>query len=116
MTAPEGVERQRTAGWRMPPNTKSVTRPSIYGNPFFPGCGIGYGYIDDNLRMVDYDPNDPAQCVLMYRMRMRDMKLYEPEKYEAFLAPLRGKNLACWCKIGAPCHRDVLLELANVHP
>lgn len=29
------------------------------------------------------------------------------------LAPLRGKNLACWCKPGTPCHADVLLELAN---
>lgn len=26
---------------------------------------------------------------------------------------LRGKNLACWCKCGDPCHADVLLELAN---
>lgn len=29
------------------------------------------------------------------------------------LTELRGKNLACWCKIGNPCHADVLLELAN---
>lgn len=28
-------------------------------------------------------------------------------------AELRGKNLACWCKAGSPCHADVLLELAN---
>ena len=26
---------------------------------------------------------------------------------------LRGKNLACWCKPGACCHADVLLEIAN---
>jgi hypothetical protein len=26
---------------------------------------------------------------------------------------LRGFNLCCWCKIGDPCHADVLLELAN---
>lgn len=26
---------------------------------------------------------------------------------------LRGKNLACWCALSAPCHADVLLELAN---
>lgn len=26
---------------------------------------------------------------------------------------LAGKNLACWCKLGDPCHADVLLELAN---
>jgi hypothetical protein len=31
----------------------------------------------------------------------------------AALEELRGKNLACWCKPGAPCHADVLLELAN---
>lgn len=29
------------------------------------------------------------------------------------LARARGKNLACWCAEGAPCHADVLLELAN---
>jgi len=29
------------------------------------------------------------------------------------LGQLRGKNLACWCKIGTPCHADVLLKLAN---
>ncbi len=26
---------------------------------------------------------------------------------------LRGRDLACPCKPGAPCHADVLLELAN---
>ena len=26
---------------------------------------------------------------------------------------LRGKNLACWCPVGSPCHADVLLEVAN---
>jgi hypothetical protein len=29
------------------------------------------------------------------------------------LPELRGKNLACWCKPGSPCHADVLLDLAN---
>lgn len=32
------------------------------------------------------------------------------------LEPLRGKNLACWCPIGEPCHADVLLEIANQEP
>lgn len=26
---------------------------------------------------------------------------------------LAGKNAACWCGLGRPCHADVLLELAN---
>lgn len=29
------------------------------------------------------------------------------------LGQLRGKNLACWCKLDQLCHADVLLELAN---
>lgn len=29
------------------------------------------------------------------------------------LHELRGKNLACWCRLDDPCHADVLLELAN---
>jgi hypothetical protein len=29
------------------------------------------------------------------------------------LAPLRSRNLACWCKPGEPCHADALLEMAN---
>jgi hypothetical protein len=26
---------------------------------------------------------------------------------------LRGKNLACWCRLDEACHCDTLLELAN---
>ncbi len=26
---------------------------------------------------------------------------------------LIGKNLACWCKIGSPCHGEPLLSLIN---
>ena len=29
------------------------------------------------------------------------------------LHELKGKNLACWCKPGTPCHADVLLRMAN---
>jgi hypothetical protein len=32
------------------------------------------------------------------------------------LNELRGKNRLCWCKEGAPCHADVLLELASCDP
>ena len=35
------------------------------------------------------------------------------ELHPSYLAPLRGKNLACWCPLDQPCHADVLLELAN---
>lgn len=29
------------------------------------------------------------------------------------IAELRGHDLACWCALDAPCHADVLLEIAN---
>jgi hypothetical protein len=29
------------------------------------------------------------------------------------LPALRGRDLACYCKPGCPCHADVLIELAN---
>jgi hypothetical protein len=29
------------------------------------------------------------------------------------LAPLRGRDLVCWCPLDQPCHADVLLEVAN---
>lgn len=38
----------------------------------------------------------------------------KPDKHVLYHLPkLRGKNLACWCKPDAPCHADVLLELAS---
>jgi len=36
-----------------------------------------------------------------------------PEALAALLAPLRGKDLACWCPLDQPCHRNVWLRLAN---
>jgi hypothetical protein len=38
---------------------------------------------------------------------------WRPEKVAECRAELAGKNLACWCKEGAPCHADVLLDMAN---
>lgn len=37
----------------------------------------------------------------------------DPANIVAMIGSLRGKNLACWCKQGEPCHADVLIEFAN---
>ena len=60
----------------------------------------------------EYD-DDPAACVEMFHHDLDKFQVFHPEKYEAWIAPLRGKNLACWCALDQPCHADVLLELAN---
>ena len=91
----ERVQLRRTKGWRMPPNTMSVARPTGYGNRFYVGL-----------------PANPtaADCVRRFREEQAD------EYAGAPLERLRGKNLACWCRLDQPCHADVLLELANQDP
>ena len=114
MTAPQRIQRKRTKGWRMPRDTVSVTRPGKYGNPYFDGCGIGFGNFDEQMRPVHWETRTPEGQVRCFREHMRVMKLHQPMEYAVYLAPLAGKNLACWCKPEAPfCHADVLLELAN---
>jgi hypothetical protein len=43
----------------------------------------------------------------------RKMMAISSERTAAAISELRGKDLACFCKIGDPCHADVLLEIAN---
>lgn len=40
-------------------------------------------------------------------------ELGKPPTVAEIRSSLRGKNLACWCPPGSPCHADVLLALAN---
>jgi hypothetical protein len=79
----------------MPPNTVKVCRPGKFGNPFVVGVdGTASECVDKFARDI-YHPNG---CV----------------GFEAHdVVTLRGKNLACWCKLNGPCHADVLLQLAN---
>lgn len=91
---PKRIQRKRTKGWRIPPNTVSVCRPGRYGNPF--PVAVGY---------------DAAAAVRDFRSYVVG-RLSNGTGYP--LAALRGKNLACFCALDQPCHADVLLELANV--
>ena len=93
---PKRIQLKRTKGWKMPANTVVVSRPSRFGNPF---------------KLTDVGINgDRAECVRVYEAFL--MKA-GTEQLKSFLEPLRGKNLACWCPIGAACHADVLLRIAN---
>ena len=87
---PERIQLSRKKGWRLPANTVVVARPSRFGNPFRVG-------IDGTQ----------AECVALYEANRTDGLIGDA------IEKLRGKNLACWCKLGTPCHADVLLKLAN---
>lgn len=105
MSKPKRVQRQRTKGYKLPPNTVCVTRPGRWGNPFstagefrsliesmfgFTGQSQFYAVTLDEFAHVNYIANH--------------------------IGELRGKNLACFCPLDKPCHADVLLELANKEP
>lgn len=42
-----------------------------------------------------------------------DLKYWMAKVLELDLTELKRKDLACFCKIGEPCHADLLLKLAN---
>jgi hypothetical protein len=47
-------------------------------------------------------------------LRLHDKYLERsPELVQRIKSELPGKNLACWCKLGEPCHADILLKIAN---
>jgi hypothetical protein len=48
----------------------------------------------------------PAGTLTPLRQAYRSMVIEEIEE-------LRGRNLACWCAPGSPCHAEILLEMAN---
>jgi hypothetical protein len=98
---PERIQLSRRKGWRMPPNTVSVARPTKWGNPYTLKTARLYRSEEDPRRVVVDAFRD---AILSGMWPAEDLR------------ELRGKNLACWCALDAECHADVLLELANSPP
>ena len=102
--SPVRVRLSRKRGWRMPPNTVNVSRPGRWGNPF---------------PVTAWVPADVAVSIFRRELNAAMNRRVHESMFSVFdsmaanLHDLRGKNLACWCLPGAPCHADVLLELAN---
>lgn len=109
---PERIQRKRTKGWKMPPNTVCVTRPGPFGNPYRVGEELAsVPFVD-----ADYPTRrflTAEQAVQSFRDLLTGPDFDPTILREKWINPLRGKNLACWCKPGAPCHADVLLEIVN---
>lgn len=88
---PKRIQRKRTKGWRMPEGAVYVGRPTKWGNPY---------------TLAEYGER---LALSNYRGFVQGILLIDPKR----LDELRGKDLACFCKEGSPCHADILLELAN---
>ena len=117
MRKPVGIQLRRTKGWRLPPGARSVSRPGPFGNPFIP--------LNDSVEARQAAVDAFAQWVrggiLPFSLLRR--VLLSPQALGALsarrarllsrLPELRGRDLACWCSLGGPCHRNPLLEIAN---
>lgn len=86
---------------------QSVARPGPWGNPFS---------IDAVAAETGLD-RDAAQAEAVARHRRWLLGEIEADRprppLSAIRSALAGKNLACWCREGSPCHVDNLLSLAN---
>lgn len=116
---PQRIQRSRKRGWRMPPNTVYVGRPTRWGNPFdfrspeYRAEAIKRGFYEEPevfaraLAVRDYQKGIAAPVGLDFPTRQQFINIRDSVKQ------LRGKNLCCYCPLDEPCHADVLLELAN---
>jgi hypothetical protein len=116
-----------------------VSRPGKWGNPFnlrareHCWTAIVHGFKANRLGrqaasvkmfltwVLNGKPDESSDCGLYAEVGGKSVPLStspaikagQPPTREAIRAELAGKNLACWCKPGEPCHADVLLALAN---
>ncbi|MEO7222046.1 MAG: DUF4326 domain-containing protein, partial [Devosia sp.] len=93
------VQLSRQKGWRMPPNTVKVDRSTPFGNPYQAG-----------------QDGDGSRAMLVQLFRAFIARPEQAVFRAAVRQELSGKNLACWCPLGEPCHADVLLEIARCYP
>lgn len=100
---PQRVQLRRTKGYRKPEGAVVVARPTKWGNPF------SAHFFDRQTVVAEFKRRLSAAV---------DRPWSEPHDIEfrvmaESIDELRGRDLACWCPLGTPCHADVLMDLAN---
>jgi hypothetical protein len=118
---PNRIQRKRVKGWKMPPNTVYVGRPTKWGNPWaisktvtrskslrlYKAWMTGTFTEKAVERIIGQGVTCPSQPLSLLNWLMIRGALRND------LKELRGKDLACFCPLDQPCHADVLLEIAN---
>ena len=115
VSSPQRIRLSRRKGFELQAYSRSVngldavnvSRPGPWGNPFIVNvhgsrsrCAELYGYLITG-----------HICLSTKNAKEQVMK---HEYIVHHIDELKGKNLACWCRMdGLPCHADYLLELAK---
>jgi len=118
--APHRIQLSRKKGWRRPEGVVVVARPSRWGNPFpvsTYGLDLALDLYGDLVHGI-WNPSllaafTDAQFAHAYEARRRWIARLNNHPTHAIRFWLAGHDLACWCPLYAPCHADVLLEVAN---
>jgi hypothetical protein len=124
MTKPVRLQLSRAKGFDLQAASRAanglpavnVARPTLFGNPFVHddtavAVEAYRRHFEGGTQVFEMGPGK-----LQFAKNMHRNSLHHawPEWLrKEGLPTLRGKNLACWCKPTAPCHADVLLEIAN---
>lgn len=103
---PKRIQLQRTKGWRIPVEAVKVDRSTRWGNPWPVGAEGPDGRVAP----------DAEGAVGMFADMLADPEKRAEAGYPddaTIRSHLQGRDLACWCRIGQPCHADVLLRIVN---
>lgn len=102
------IQRKRTKGFKLPPNTVCVDRSTRYGNPFVVGTYQKHPLKYLGLVLV----RDKHHAKVLFKewlaVTEEGRKVAKRARDE-----LRNKNVACFCGVNDDCHGDVLLKMAN---
>lgn len=133
MIQPVRIQMKRSNGFNLQEHSKSinglecvlVSRPSKFGNPFkLMGDMV---YVDAGHRrkilskwVLYYQDGghivEDVVILFQHLLFSPDWHEIEPEIKERFIwmrdniSQLKGKNLACYCKLDCTCHADILLK------
>lgn len=116
---PDRLQRKRTPGSRLPEGAVCVTRGTKWGNPYKAGEPITR---DSDLwpYAAQLVPGGAADLASFTMLRAEDVVtaygwwfIEQPHLMLTVREELGGKDLACWCKIGAACHADWLIDFLS---
>lgn len=122
-TVPHPVVQKR--GVRLPKNAVSVARPSKFGNPWKVSPTQGMWQVEGEFHRQEFESRIGAHtaAVELYSRWLNGDPSLRSEtldrrrsQIESNLSQLQDKDLACYCPLDLPCHRDILLKLANGVP
>lgn len=102
------IQRRRAKGYRLPPNTLCVSRPGPWGNPFIVGRD---GTVADCVRLFRFML---AGLICLTCKTTFDEQIASKDFIREHIDELPAYDyIACWCRLGDPCHADTLIEVAR---